>query len=104
MGVIIASVAGLEAAFQWKDKAAKLNMLSALSESIKIQVDSEWRKLIGGKIEENNEDEAHKILDMQDKALAKIYTQSAEIGVDITYDTEDLIVGDFKGLRRSYKA
>ncbi len=91
MGVLIAAVAGLEAAFQFKTKAAKLRTLAAITESTRIKIDTKWRKEVAAEYDAEKIQAAHRILDMQDQTLTELQTQAAELGVNMPHEVEELL-------------
>lgn len=91
MGVLIAAVAGLEAAFQFKAKAAKLRTLAAVAESTKIKIDTQWRKEVNSAYDAEKIQAAHRILDLQDQTLTELQAQAAELGVNMPHELEELL-------------
>jgi hypothetical protein len=89
VGVLIATIAGLEAAFRVKERAAKLHQLAATSEATKRKADTKWRQEVamrGGSDEAGNQ-----VLDMQDESLQDVYIQAAELGVNLPNEFRELM-------------
>jgi hypothetical protein len=92
-GVLIAAVAGLQAAFKWETSAADLRLLAATCQSTVRFVDSQWQKDIGtasssdpmGRLEA-----ARKLIDLQDAKLTEVQAKAAEVGVNITLEVREL--------------
>lgn len=92
MGVFIAAVAGLDAAFQFKGKAAKLRSLAALAESTRIRIDTQWRKEVSAAASVPEKIQAaHRILDLQDSTLTELQTQAADLGINLPHEVEELM-------------
>lgn len=66
-GVLIAAVAGLEAAFRFKDKSATLHVLAATCESTWRKTDTQWRKEVAPVYGEARLGAASRLLDTQEK-------------------------------------
>ena len=105
-GLVIAVIAGLEAAFKWENNAAELRTLAATCQSTLRQVDSQWQKQIGTAVsDESRIDAARQLLDVQDAKLAEVQQQAARFGVNITLAVRDGIELDSaRAARRQYLA
>jgi HEAT repeat protein len=105
-GLVIAVIAGLEAAFKWENNAAELRTLAATCQSTLRQVDSQWQKQIGtAPSDERRIDAARQLLDVQDSKLAEVQQQAARFGVNITLAVRDGIELDSdRAPRRQYLA
>ena len=103
-GLVIAVIAGLEAAFKWENNAAELRTLAATCQSTLRQVDSQWQKQIGtAPSDERRIDAARQLLDVQDSKLAEVQQQAARFGVNITLAVRDGIELDSdRAPRRQY--
>ena len=88
-GLVIATTAGLEAAFRFKDKAAKLHLLAATTEATYRKTDTKWRKEVAGGYGVA-EQAAQRLLDMQDEILEQTARQAAELGVNLTLELGEL--------------
>ena len=99
MGLIIAVIAGLEAAFKWETRAAELRTLAAICQSTLRTVDSQWQKEIGTTSGEEKIAAAQKLLDLQDSNLSEVQTKAASLGVNITLEVREL-----QGEREVYAA
>jgi hypothetical protein len=89
-GLLIAVVAGLEAAFKWESRAADLRTLAAICQSTVRLVDSQWQKDIGSAPIETQLDAARKLLDLQDTKLTEVQEKAAALGVNITLAVREL--------------
>lgn len=90
IGLVIATIAGLEAAFKLENRAAELTLLAASCQSTIRTVDSQWQKEIGT-VEENQKlPAARRLLDTQDSKLAEIQERAAKAGVNITLEVREL--------------
>jgi hypothetical protein len=89
-GVLIAAVAGLEAAFRFKDKSAKLNLLASTTESLWRKIDTRWRKEVSGSnygtFSPEQIEAAQHLLDLQDETLEQTSRQAAELGVNLPFE------------------
>jgi len=89
-GVIIASVAGLEAAFRFRDKSAKLHLLAATTESLWRKIDTRWRKEVSSSnytaYSTEQIEAAQRLLDLQDETLEQTSRQAAELGVNLPFE------------------
>ncbi len=97
LGVIITTLAGLEAAFKFEAKSTELNLLAASCHSTVRKTDATWYKQVG--IATNPTDQisgAMSLIELQDTKLSEIQEKSANSGVNITleirslYRTEDM--------------
>ncbi len=91
IGVLIAAIAGLEAAFHLRDRAATLRLLATLAESTRRTVDTQWRKEVAAAYGEEKVQAAHRLLDLQDATLNDIQTQAAEAGVNLPFEVDELM-------------
>ena len=87
---MVATVAGLEAAFKFESKSAELKVLAATCQSTVRQVDSQWQKEIGTAYLDEQIEAARKLLDLQDTKLAEIQEKTARLGVNITLEIREL--------------
>jgi len=93
-GVIIASTAGLEAAFKLKDRAAKLRSLANLSESTQREIDTKWRKEVASVDPSPARIKAaHRLLDLQDETITNVQKQAADVGVNLPLGVNELMEG-----------
>lgn len=90
VGLIIAAVGGLEAAFKFEGKSAELKLLAALCQSTIWQIDSDWQKTVGTTEGEEKILAARQLLDKQDKSLSDIQTRAAQLGVNIALEVREL--------------
>lgn len=89
-GVVIASTAGLEAAFRLKDKSAKLHALAATIEAIWRKIDTRWRKEVRGGDGEEQFQAAQRLIDLQDETLEQTSRQAAELGINLPLELGEL--------------
>lgn len=89
-GVCIVAVAGLEAAFRFKEKSAKLHALAATCESTWRKTDTQWRKEVAPAYDHERTTAAGKLLDTQDEALGTVSAQAAELGISLAFELDPL--------------
>jgi len=89
-GLLIAALAGLEAAFKFDARAAELRLMAADCQSAIRAVDSQWQKEIGGGESYEPVEEARGLIDLQDAKLAEIQQRAAKSGVNITLEIREL--------------
>lgn len=94
IGVVIATVAGLEAAFKNEVTAAELRILAATGQSTVRQVDSRWQHDIGGVQGQEREKAALGLIDLQDAKLTELQEKAAKLGVNITLEVRQLVQSD----------
>ena len=90
VGVLIASIAGIEAAFKSESRSAELKIVAATCQSTIRQVDSQWQKEIGTAAIDQQLNAARKLLDLQDTKLADVQERAAKLGVNITLEIREL--------------
>jgi hypothetical protein len=93
-GLVIATVAGLEAAFKNEARAAELTVLAAAGQSTVRQVDSAWQRDIGGVAGQERVEAALKLIELQDTKLAELQEKAAKLGVNITLEVRQLVQSD----------
>jgi hypothetical protein len=89
-GLLVAAIAGLEAAFKFESRSTELKLLAASCQSTIRQIDSQWQKEIGTVSAEEKLAAARKLLDVQDMKLGDIQEKAARIGVNITLEIREL--------------
>jgi len=94
VGLIIATVAGLEAAFKNEATAAELRILAAAGQSTVRQVDSRWQQDIGGAEGTQREEAALRLIDLQDTKLTELQERTAKLGVNIALEVRELVQSD----------
>lgn len=94
VGLVIATVAGLEAAFKNEATAAELRVLAAAGQATVRQVDTRWQHDIGGVDGQERVDAALKLIDLQDAKLAELQEKTAKLGVNITLEVRQLARSD----------
>jgi hypothetical protein len=90
VGLIIAAVGGLEAAFKLESRGVELKVLAALCQSTLWQIDTDWQKTVGTSEGEEQIAAMRQLLDRQDQAISDIQARAAEIGVNITFKVREL--------------
>ncbi len=97
LGLVIATVAGLEAAFKNEVTAAELRILAAAGQSTVRQVDSRWQRDIGGVAGQERVEAALKLIELQEK--------TAKPGVNITLEVRQLVQSDqiYAAYKRIYR-
>ncbi len=91
LGVLIATLAGIEAAFKFEAKGAELNLLAASCHSTVRKTDAAWYKLVG--IVATPEEQisgAIALIELQDTKLSEIQEKAATSGVNITLEIRSL--------------
>jgi hypothetical protein len=94
IGLVIATVTGLEAAFKNEATAAELRILAAAGQSTVRQVDSNWQREIGGAAGQDRLEAALKLIELQDAKLGELQEKTARLGVNITLEVRQLIQSD----------
>ncbi len=94
IGLTIAAIGGLEAAFKYESKSAELKLLAALCQSTIWQIDSDWQKTVGTAKGQAKVSAARQLLDKQDKSLNDIQTKAAQMGVNITLEVRELYLDE----------
>jgi hypothetical protein len=90
-GLLVATIAGLEAAFKFETRATELKVLAASCQATIRQVDSQWQKEIGTAASTDEKlSAARRLLDVQDTKLADIQEKAARNGVNITLEIREL--------------
>jgi uncharacterized membrane protein YuzA (DUF378 family) len=87
VGLIIAAVSGLDAAFKIESRASAMRALAASCQSTIFQIDSEWRKANG---KPEKEEILNALLDRQDLAIQQVQARAVELGINITREVRDL--------------
>ena len=93
-GLLVATIAGLEAAFKFESRSTELKLLAASCQSTIRQVDSQWQKEIGTVSADEKLAAARRLLDVQDTKLGDIQEKAARIGVSITLEIRELYAED----------
>lgn len=84
MGITIASVAGVEAAFKYEARAAELNMLAATCHSTVRLTDAMWHKNVGLQEEEEKRLQgAMSLIELQNAKLSEIQERAATLSVNL---------------------
>jgi hypothetical protein len=94
LGVLVTTVAGLEAAFKFEAKGAELNLLAASCHSTVRKTDASWYKQVG--IAASGDEQvagAMSLIELQDTKLSEIQEKAAAIGVNITLAIRSLYRG-----------
>ena len=84
IGLLIATVGGIEAAFKFGDRGAELTVLAAACQSTLREVDSRWRKEVSPVTGFERVQAEQDLLDIQDQELSDVQTKAAKLGVNIT--------------------
>jgi hypothetical protein len=93
IGVGVAVLAGLEAAFKWENRAAGLKELGATCQSTLRTVDSQWHKQIGPADGDERVNAALALLELQDTKLTEVQARAADLGINITLEVRELGIG-----------
>ncbi len=91
LGVLVTTLAGLEAAFKFESKGAELNLLAASCHSTVRKTDATWYKQVG--IAANGADQitgAMSLIELQDTKLSEIQEKAAGSGVNVTLEIRSL--------------
>jgi hypothetical protein len=86
-GVVIAVIAGIEAAFKFESKGAELTALAASCHSMVRQTDSAWYRQVG--IESDSEKQvtgALQVIELQQAKLDEVQEKAATLGVNIALE------------------
>ena len=87
LGVLIAVIAGIEAAFKFESKGAELTALAASCHSMVRQTDSAWYRQVG--IEDDPEKQkqgALQVIELQQAKLDEAQEKAAALGVNIALE------------------
>lgn len=93
VGVGVAVLAGLEAAFKWESRGADLKTLGAACQATVRSVDSQWHKEVGPAEGADRVRAALALLEVQDARLTDVQARAAELGVNITLEVRELGLG-----------
>lgn len=91
MGILISTLAGIEAAFKFEGKGSALSMLAASCHSTVRKTDATWYRQVG--IAESLVDQvngAMALMELQDIKLSEIQEKAAGSGVNITLEIRSL--------------
>jgi hypothetical protein len=94
VGLMIATVAALEAAFKNEVTAAELTLLATAGQSTVRQVDSRWQREIGGVSGDGSVEAALSLIELQDAKLTELQEKAAKLGVNITLEVRKLVQRD----------
>jgi hypothetical protein len=86
VGLLIATVTGLDAAFKWENRSAELRTLVTACRTTTRKISSDLTTILAAKTSKGNssEKELTKILNSLDSTLTEIQTKAASLGVDTT--------------------
>lgn len=90
IGLLIAAVGGIEAAFKFGDRGAELTVLAAACQSTLREIDSRWRKEISPINGPQRVQAEQDLLDIQDQKLSDVQEKAARLGVNITLKVRGL--------------
>lgn len=94
IGVFVAAIAGLEAAFKFESRAEKLRALATDCQSSLREADSIWYKQVEGSPLEKQLDAAKAIMELQDARLIEIQEKASSLGVNIPLKLRELLGED----------
>lgn len=87
VGLVIAAIAALEAAFKTEQHATELRMLAAVCQSTIWQIDTTWQKTVGVAPTIEAKIRGYQaLLDVQDHTLRETQTRAVQLGVNITLE------------------
>jgi Protein of unknown function (DUF4231) len=90
IGLVIAAVAGIEAAFKFGDRGAELTILAAVCQSTLREIDSDWQKDVGNASGIERTTAQQKLLDIQDQKLNDVQERAARLSVNIALKLREL--------------
>jgi hypothetical protein len=90
IGLLIAAVGGIEAAFKFGDRGAELTILAAACQSALREIDSRWKKEVGPATGPNRASAQQSLLDIQDQKLNEIQERAAKLNVNIALKLREL--------------
>ncbi len=99
VGLAIAAVGGLDAAFKVSERAAELTILAATCQSAVREIDSRWHKEIGAIEGLPRVLAGLKLVELQDSRLTEVQLGAARLGVNIALQVRELY-----GISRPYLA
>lgn len=91
IGVAVAAIAGITAAFGFDQRAAQLTQLATETWSTLRTVDTEWRRNVATSDAGDRSKAALTLLDLQDANLSDIQARAARLGVNIALDIPALL-------------
>jgi hypothetical protein len=84
LGIVVAAVTGMEAAFKWEGRASELRSLAASAKSTLQTADSQWQLGVGaGESEQARMTTLKNIIDLQDRELQLINGAVAKLGITL---------------------
>lgn len=91
LGVIITTIAGIEAAFKFEAKGAELNLLAASCHSTVRTTDATWlRQVAIASTPEEKIAGSLSLIELQDTKLSEIQEKAATSGVNLTLEIRNL--------------
>jgi hypothetical protein len=91
IGLLIAAIGGIEAAFKFGERSADLTVLASVCQSTLREIDSRWKKEVGLATTEPQLITAQKeLLDIQDQKLTDIQERAAKLNVNIALQLREL--------------
>jgi hypothetical protein len=85
LGVAIAALGALEAAFRWEARSTELNSLAATTRTAARRADTVWRKEV---LQAGNDPLSGlgDVIDVQDDALTSVHNRAASLGVNVSLE------------------
>jgi hypothetical protein len=90
VGLVIAAVAGIEAAFKLGDRGIELTLLAAVCQSTLREIDSDWKKEVGPANGIERISAQQRLLDIQDQKLNDVQERAARLSVNIALKLREL--------------
>jgi hypothetical protein len=89
VGIAVAAIAGVEAAFRFEARAPELRMLAAKCQAARFHHNSEWANRIAIANPEEAIVAAKELLSIQDRTLGEVQLEAAKLGVNIVITGDD---------------
>jgi hypothetical protein len=90
VGLAIAAIGGLEAAFKLGERAAELTILAATCQSTVRDIDTRWQTQVGPAEGEERVVAARGLIEVQDARLADVQDRAARLGVNVALQVREL--------------
>lgn len=93
IGLAIATVGGLDAAFKVNERAVELTILAAVCQSTTRDIDTGWHREVGSAYGEQREVAAQHLIETQDARLTEVQDRAARLGVNIALEVREISGG-----------
>jgi hypothetical protein len=90
IGLAIATVGGLDAAFKVNERAVELTVLAATCQSTTRDIDSRWHREVGSSYGDERGEAAQQLIEVQDAKLTEVQDRAARLGVNIALEVREI--------------